>query len=148
MQGKEKALQSQNKTRQSNRQDKDNHKIEQLKAFVSQSKYIKVMEQRRICESFGLPYLVNIFREEYRKRFYDYLNKHTTTVATVSKATEIPHKYLCEVKAHYENKGMLKVLYTDRCPTTGSKGVQFVSTNPDVWNNDDLKPKSNQISLF
>jgi hypothetical protein len=130
------------------RQRQYNEKIEQLKAYVKQSKYIKVLEQRKICTSFGLPYLVNVFRAEYRQRFYNYLKKHTTTVATVSKETEIPHKYLCEVKAYYEKKGMLKVLYTDRCPTTGSKGVQFVSTNPNIWNDPMLEPQSKQISLF
>jgi hypothetical protein len=130
------------------RQRQDNEKIEQLKAYVRQSKYIDVLEQPKICESFGLPYLVNVFRKEYKIRFYNYLKKHTTTIATVSKVTEIPHKYLCEVKAYYEKRKLLKVVMFGRCPTTGSNNVQFVSTNSNVWNNHELLPQSNQLKMF
>ena len=123
-------------------------KIKQLKAFVQQSKYIEVLEQRKICASFELPYLVNIFRNEYRQRFYNYLKEHTTTAATVSKATRIPHKYICQVKDFYEKRGLLQVVMMGRCCTTGSANVQFLSTNPEVWNNPGLLPKSNQVTLF
>jgi|GEM_PF-2211611 len=148
MQGKEKALQSQNKTRQSNRQDKSTDNIEQLKAYVQQSKYIDFLEQPIICKSFGLPYLADVFRAEYRQRFYNYLKEHTTTVATASKATKIPHKYLCEVKASYEKKELIKIVYVDRCPTTGSANVQFLSANPEEWECENALLNPNQIKLF
>lgn len=130
------------------RQGQDNEKIEQLKAYVQQSKYIDVLEQRGVCASFGLPYMVNVFRDEYRKRFYEYLKSNITTVATVSKVTGIPEKYLCQVKSYFESRKMLKVLFEDRCPTTGSKGVNFLSTNPADWDDPSLLPNSNQTSLF
>lgn len=122
--------------------------LELLKAYVRESKYIDVLEQPKICANFGLPYHVNVFRQEYRQRFYKYLRNHITTVATVSKITGIPHKYLCEVKAYYEKRNLLKVLYYDKCPTTGSSNVQFVSTNPEYWNDPNLIPKSKQTRLF
>lgn len=127
------------------RQNKGTDKIAQLKTFVNQSEYIDVKEQPNICNSFGLSYLKGVFQNEYRKRFYEYLKKHTTTVATVSKVTNIPHKYLCECKAFYENKGLLKIITLGRCPTTGSNNVQFVSTKPDEF---ERITYSNQLKLF
>jgi len=124
------------------------NKLNQLKSYVEKSPYIDSKEQYKICQSFGLSYIKSVFQNEYRKRFFEHLKLDITTVATVSKETEIPHKYLCECKAYYEKRDLLKVLYLDRCPTTGSNNVQFVSTNKKVWNNKDLIPKTNQISLF
>ena len=126
---------------------KDNS-LEQLKNYIQSNPYIEILEQPKICASFGFSYKVNVFREVYRNRVYDQLKEHTTTMATVSKVTKIPHKYLCEVKAFYEKRQLLKVVYLDRCPTTNSKNVQFVSTNPNVWNDDTIKPKTNQMQLF
>lgn len=122
--------------------------IELLKKTIANSEYIDVIRQREICAELGLQYLVGLFRIEYRQRFYDYLKKHTTTVATVSKETKIPHKYLCEVKAYYQNRDLLKIVMYGKCPTTGSNNVQFLSTNPEVWENSSLLPKSNQLKLF
>ncbi|MGC6429851.1 MAG: hypothetical protein ACON5F_02300 [Jejuia sp.] len=128
-------------------QDKSSN-IDQLTTYVRQSEYIDVLEQPKICKSFGLPYLVNIFREEYRQRFYEYLKQHTTTAATVSKATGIPHKYCCEIKYYFEKKKLLQVVYLDRCSTTGSQNVQYLSTNPEVWNDKTIVPQSNKPSTF
>ena len=129
-------------------QGKNANKIAQLKKYVNQSEYIEILEQRAICKSFDLPYSVEVFRAEYRQRFYEYLLSYTTTVAMVSKATKIPHKYLCEVKAYYEKKNLLKVLYKDYCPVTKSANVQFVSTNKEIWNDTSLLPIDNQLKLF
>lgn len=129
------------------KQNKDTNK-EQLKAFVSESKYIDITEQAHICSSFDLPYIASIFQNEYRKRFYDYLKENTTTVATVSRATGIPHKYLCHCKAHFEKIGLLKVVGLARCKTTGSANVQFVTTNLFEWNADNSIQFSDQLKLF
>lgn len=120
----------------------------ELIAFVKQSKYIDVKEQPNICKNFGLPYLKYIFQNEYRNRFFEYLKENTTTVATVSNAIGIPHKYLCICKAYYEKKGVLKVVAFGKCPTTGSKNVQFVSTNSLIFYNYVHKYESNQLMLF
>jgi hypothetical protein len=132
----------------SNGQGKYNEKLSQLKQYVSQSKYIEPLEQIKVCKSFGLPYLKNVFRDEYRKRFYDFLFDNVTTCADVTKHTSIPQKYLCECKAYYENKGLLKVVGLGNCPVTNSKNVQFLSTNPNMWNDAFLLPQSNQLNLF
>jgi hypothetical protein len=124
------------------RQSKGSESLTQLKAYVRQSKYIDISEQPKICASFGLPYMVSVFRDEYRKRFFEYLQTHTTTVATVSEETLIPHKYLCQVKASLESKELLQVVSFRKCPTTGSSNVQFVTTNPKLFKSSD------QLKLF
>jgi hypothetical protein len=131
-----------------NGQGKYNEKLSQLKQYVTQSKYIEPLEQINVCRSFGLPYLKNVFRDEYRKRFYTFLFTNVTTCADVTKHTSIPQKYLCECKAYYENKGLLKVVGLGNCPVTNSRKVQFLSTNPNNWNDGFLLPKSNQLNLF
>lgn len=131
-----------------NGQGKYNEKLSQLKKYVSQSKYIEPLEQIKVCNSFGLPYLKNVFRDEYRNRFYTYLFNNVTTCADVTKQTSIPQKYLCECKAYYEKKKLLKVVSLSNCPVTNSGNVQFLSTNPNNWNDAFLLPKSNQLNLF
>lgn len=131
-----------------NGKSKYNEKLSQLKKDVSQSKYIEPLEQIKVCNNFGLPYLKNVFRDEYRNRFYTYLFNNVTTCADVTKQTSIPQKYLCECKAYYEKKKLLKVVGLSSCPVTNSRNVQFLSTNPNNWNNAFLLPKSNQLNLF
>ncbi len=104
-----------------------------LKSYVQKSKYIAVHEQRTVCESFGLPYVKSIFRNEYRQRFYNYLHEYTTTVADTSNTTSMPEKLLCYFKATLEKKGQLKLIGIGVCPDTYSGGVQFLSTNKDKW---------------
>ncbi|MBC5842461.1 hypothetical protein H8R23_13675 [Flavobacterium sp. F-380] len=131
-----------------NGQGKYSEKLSQLKKYVSQSKYIEPLEQIKVCNSFGLPYLKNVFRDEYRNRFYTYLFNNVTTCADVTKQTSIPQKYLCECKAYFEKKKLLKVVGFGNCPVTNSRNVQFLSTNPNNWNDAFLLPKSNQSNLF
>jgi hypothetical protein len=124
------------------------NKLDKLKSIVKQSPYLDPLKQRQLCEQLGLHYAKGVFQEEYRKRFYNYLQKHTTTAATVSRDTKIDHKYVCELKFYFENKGLLNVVMMGVCPSTGSFNVQYLSTNPEVWVNSELLPKSDQLKLF
>lgn len=122
-----------------------NENLRKLKEFVAQSPYIDCLEQPQICANFNLPYIKEVFRQEYRRRFLSYLFKNTTSIATVSKYTGIPEKYLTCCSRFYKNRDLVRVVYLDRCQTTGSRNVQQLSSNPDRWN--DTKP-TNQLSLF
>ena len=106
--------------------DKDN-KIKQLKKYLTESPYIELVDRPSICAKFDLPNVASPFREVYDARFVDYLRNHTTTIATVSKELNIPHKYLCQLKKRFEEQGILKVVGFGRCPTTTTKDVQFVA---------------------
>jgi hypothetical protein len=129
-------------------QAKDNDKNAQLLAYIKQSKYIDILEQPKICNSFHLPYVKSIFEKEYSKRFYDYLHKKPSSRFEVFKITGIPEKYLCQVKKRLEEKGTLKVLFEGYCKVAKKNNIQILSTNPNHWTNTDLLPKSNQIKMF
>lgn len=129
-------------------QGKDNYKKAQLIAYINQVKYIDILEQPKICDSFGLPYIKSIFEKEYTQRFYNYLYKKPSSRFEVFKITGIPEKYLCQVKKRFEEKGKLKVLYNGFCEVAKKDNIQILSTNPNHWNNTDLLPKSNQIKMF
>lgn len=107
----------------------DNSSLESLKKYVRQSPYIDILEQPNVCKSFNLPFRPRIFQKEYTRRIIEYLIEHTTTASTVSKITSIPQKYFCQVKRNLEKKGLLEVVRYDRCPTTGRRNVQFLTTN-------------------
>lgn len=117
-----------------------------LIAFVSKQPYIDIKEQPKVCQKFGLPFMRTVFQIEYRKRFYNYLLTHTTTVATVERQTKIPQKFLTCCKLYYEKRDLLQVVGLGTCPTTQSKKVQFLSTNPKEWGT--FKNNSNQLELF
>lgn len=122
-------------------------KTQALNAFILEQPYIDIKEQAKICEQFGLPPLRKVFQDIYRYRFYQYVFNHTTTAATVERETGIPQKYLTCCKLHYEKKGLLKVVGIGICPTTGSRNVQFISSNPVQWSNGYFYPDSNQTKL-
>jgi hypothetical protein len=147
MQGKEKALQSQNITRPSKEQDKDSHKTELLKNYLSSLKlHPPVREHYSIAKSFGVAFYKPIFRADAVRRFIKATYFEPTTAATVSKSTGITHKYLCLLKRQLEKSEHVKVVGFGKCPTTFNQGVQFLSSNKNNWNNN--YPKSKQINLF
>ncbi|WP_406683318.1 hypothetical protein N1F78_11555 [Seonamhaeicola sp. MEBiC1930] len=129
-------------------QGKDNEKIKQLRDYVKHSNYIEIPVQPSICESFGLPYIKSIFEREYTERFINYLKVKPSSRFEVFKATGIPEKYLCQVKRLLEKKGKLQVLYKGYCEVSKKSNIQFLSTNPEHWEDSALLPMSNQKTLF
>jgi predicted DNA-binding protein (UPF0278 family) len=127
---------------------KDNYKKAQLITYINQVKYIDILEQPKICNNFGLPYIKSIFEKEYTQRFYDYLYKKPSSRFEVFITTGIPEKYLCQVKKRLHEKGRLMVLYIGYCEVAKKDNIQILSTNPIHWNDTDLLPKSNQIKMF
>jgi hypothetical protein len=107
-------------------------KKDELIAFVANSPYIQKEEQPDICRQFGFEYVPGIFRKEYRKRIKQFLKERTTTAATVCKHTLIPHKYITQVKSGLEKADELVVVKIDRCETTKSPKVQYLSTDPAI----------------
>lgn len=122
-------------------------KLNRLKAYVSNTKYIDTEEQPKVCKKFGLHYVKSVFQIEYRRRFYEYLKSNIATVRMVSHFTGIPPQYLTHVKRYYEKKGLLKVLFIDIDPLSNRGNVQFLSCNPMNWNKE-YKTNKDQLSLF
>ena len=111
---------------------KYNSKKEELIAFVANSPYIDKENQPEVCKRFGFKYAPSIFRDEYRKRVKQFLRNRITTAATVSKFTLIPHKYITQVKSRLEKANELVVVKLDRCETTQTSNVQYLSTDPEI----------------
>lgn len=107
--------------------------LERLIEYIANTPYIPMSEWRKVCKMFNLPYMPKLFRDEYRKRFYNYLKDNTTTVADVTDKTGIPQKYLTQRKAILQKKGKLIVVFIGKCPTTGNN-AQFLSTNQNLIN--------------
>jgi hypothetical protein len=89
-------------------------------------------------KKFNRPYKKLLFRNKYRRRFYNYLYKNITTCQDVSEQASIPQEYLSEFQKYYEKRGLLKVVGLGICPITNYRNVQFLSTNPAIWNNTDF----------
>ena len=132
MQGQKKALQSENKTRQSLRQDKD--KILVLKYIISQ------VEK-------GTGYTLSELKKQYKEEYLFYIGlKHvTTTKKAYCKAMDIPVEAGCRYKRKLEKNGYLvqsinKVI----CPYT-KHFAHKISTNPNEFAE---LTKTNQLTLF
>ena len=129
-------------------QGKNTQNLYSLKEYVQKNRYIDLLEQKKICTTFNVPYSVDVFRKIYRARVYAYLFKTIATTAEVSKATGIPEKYICQIKGYYKKRNLIKTLYKSRCSATGSRGVQFLSTNPKTWDKDYSDLSDNQLKMF
>lgn len=148
MQGKEKALLSQNKTRQLKRQSKDSYKVAQLKKYVaSLKKHPPVREHYAIAKSFSVLNYRFIFRQDAIRRFINATHFEPTTAATIEKLTGIKHKYICQLKSQLEKSNLIKVVGTGNCGTTGSSNVQYLSSNPEHWEKE-FSTNYNQLTLF
>lgn len=124
------------------------HNIKGLKEYIANSPYIELINQPDICALFNCPYYVGLFRLEYARRLIAYLYTNTTTAATVSRDTNIPHKFICQMKMRLQKAGQLQVVGFGRCPATGSNNVQYLSCNPKVWLDPSSFIPTKQISLF
>ncbi len=133
MQGKEKALLSQNKTRQSNSQDKDK---------------ILVLDFIRAKVEKGTGLAISQLKTQYTEEhlFYISLKHITTTKKALCKALDINIDNACRYKRSFEKSGLL-MQSVDRvyCPYTKRFLAHLISTNPDEFGR--LK-KSNQLSFF
>jgi hypothetical protein len=65
------------------------------------------------------------------------------TMMQVSILTYIPTQYVCWYVRHLRMNGNIQIVRYGRCPQTGYDGVQFLTTNPDLFRK---MPK--QLNLF
>lgn len=134
MQGKEKALQSQNKTRPSKEQAKD-------------KKLVLNLIRSKVEKGTGLNFeeLKNEYSEE--QLFYVSLKHVTTTKKSICSAMDIPVEAGCRYKRSFEKDGLLVQSQDEHvCPYTQHM-ARLISTNPDEFERLN-KSISNQTTLF
>jgi len=134
MQGKEKALQSQNKTRQPNIQDKDK---------------VLVLNFIRAEVEKGTGSTLSELKQQYNEEaLFNIGLKHVTaTKKAICKALDIPVEAGCRYKRSLEKLGLLTQSIDEViCPYT-KHFARLISTNPDEFERLS-QSKSNQISLF
>jgi hypothetical protein len=128
--------------------DNKEENLNLLKDFIKKARYLEPIEQIEVCKYFRFGYKKHLFAKEYRQRFYDFLFENITTCADVEYHIGVPQKYLTTCKIYYEEKYLLRVLGFGVCPVTKSRGVQYLSTNPDNWDLDVYPFENNQLKLF
>ncbi|KAA2218546.1 hypothetical protein [Maribacter flavus] len=91
-----------------------------------------VKEHKTIAQSFGFPSYKEIFRQDAIRRVLQATSTEPTTAATIEKLTGVKQKYVCQIKRQLEKSGELAVAYLGKCPTTGSTGVQFLTSDVEL----------------
>jgi hypothetical protein len=104
-------------------------KVKALQDFLYKNKAIEKRHHRLICESFGLPYLPDVFTKVYHDKVLELVAMEPITAATISDITGLPHKYVCQIKRRLEAKGIIEVSHLGQCPTTLSLCVQFLAAH-------------------
>lgn len=110
-------------------QGKDTNK-ERLTAYLKTlSRFPGVLEHPIIARSFTVTNYRPIFRANAIRRILNKTFIEPLTAATISKQTGLNHKYICRLKRELEKRKQIRVIDFGQCPTTLSKGVQFISSN-------------------
>jgi hypothetical protein len=93
------------------------------------SKFPDVIEHKTIAQSFEVSNYKGIFKQEAIRRLIEKTAIEPKTASTLSKETGVKQKYICRLKKQLVNEKRLFVAYIGQCPTTLSRGVQFLSSD-------------------
>ena len=110
-------------------QGKDTNKKRLISYLQTFSKFPEVMEHKTIAQSFEVSNYQRIFKQEAIRRLIEKTAIEPKTASTLAKETGINQKYICRLKAQLVNEKRLFVAYIGKCPTTLSRGVQFLSSD-------------------
>ncbi|MBM1106040.1 hypothetical protein JQC67_07825 [Aurantibacter crassamenti] len=114
-------------------QGKYNNKERLIAYLKSLSRFPDVLEHNKIASSFEVSNYRPIFKNDAIRRVLSTTFIEPLTAATIDKTTGVNQKYVCRLKVELEDQKRIKVICLGLCPTTASKGVQFLSSNPDMW---------------
>jgi hypothetical protein len=111
------------------RQGKDTDK-KQLESYLKTlSKFPNVIEHKNIANSFDVSSYKGIFKQDAIRRLIEKTAIEPKTASTIEIETGVNQKYICRLKMQLVNEKRLSVAYLGKCPTTLSKGVQFLSSD-------------------
>lgn len=116
-------------TFQHKRQPQDTNKKRLISYLQTLSKFPEVIEHKTIAQSFEASNYQGIFKQEAIRRLIEKTAIEPKTASALAKETGINQKYICRLKAQLVNEKRLFVAYLGKCPTTLSKGVQFLSSD-------------------
>lgn len=116
-------------TFQHKRQPQYTNKKRLISYLQTFSKFPEVMEHKTIAQSFEVSNYQRIFKQEAIRRLIEKTAIDPKTASTLAKETGINQKYICRLKAQLVNEKRLFVAYIGKCPTTLSRGVQFLSSD-------------------
>ena len=111
------------------RQQQDTNKKRLISYLQTLSKFPEVIEHKTIAQSFEVSNYQRIFKQEAIRRLIKKTDIEPKTASTLTKETGINQKYICRLKTQLVNEKRLFVAYIGQCPTTLSKGVQFLSSD-------------------
>lgn len=110
-------------------QGKSTDKKRLLSYLQTLSKFPEVIEHKAIAHFFDVSNYQGIFKQEAIRRLIEKTAIEPKTASTLTKETGINQKYICRLKMQLVNEKRLFVAYIGQCPTTLSRGVQFLSSD-------------------
>lgn len=114
---------------QHKRQPQDTNKKRLASYLQTLSKFPEVIEHKTIAQGFEVSNYQGIFKQEAIRRLIEKTAIEPKTASTLAKETGINQKYICRLKVQLVNEKRLFVAYIGQCPTTLSRGVQFLSSD-------------------
>lgn len=114
---------------QHKRQPQDKNKKRLINYLKTLSKFPDVIEHKTIAQSLEVSNYKGIFKQEAIRRLIEKTAIELKTASTLTKETGINQKYICRLKMQLVNEKRLFVAYIGQCPTTLSRGVQFLSSD-------------------
>ncbi|WP_312076457.1 hypothetical protein [Chryseobacterium sp.] len=114
---------------QHKRQQQDTNKKRLFSYLQTLSKFPELIEHKTIAQGFEVSNYQGIFKQEAIRRLIERTAIKPKTASTLTKETGINQKYICRLKVQLVNEKRLFVAYTGKCPTTLSRGVQFLSSD-------------------
>ncbi|MCH8535542.1 MAG: hypothetical protein LAT51_10775 [Flavobacteriaceae bacterium] len=111
------------------RQGKDTDKKQLERYLKTLSKFPNVIEHKNIAQSFEVSNYKGIFKQDAIRRLIEKTAIEPKTASTLALETGVNQKYICRLKMQLVNEKRLSVAYLGKCPTTLSRGVQFLSSD-------------------
>jgi len=111
------------------RQPQYTNKKQLERYLITLSKFPNVIEHKKIANSFDVSNYKGLFKQDAIRRLIEKTAIEPKTASTLENETGVNQKYICRLIKQLVNEKRLCVAYLGKCPTTLSKGVQFLSSD-------------------
>lgn len=107
----------------------DTNKKRLVSYLQTLSKFPEVIEHKTIAQTFKVSNHQGIFKQEAIRRLIENTANEPKTASTIANETGVKQKYICRLKAQLVKEERLFIAFIGQCPTTLSRGVQFLSSD-------------------